>query len=253
MTDLDKYLFDLRGYMVVEDVLSADEVSEMNQLIDSRFDDEVEMKDAKRHQGGYLSWGQPFVDLLDQERIMSQLKFIVGDGFRLDHYYAIYADEGADRLNFHGGNRPYDPPEYYHFRNDRMFNGLTVVSWQLCDVGPEEGGFCCIPGSHKSNWPTPPEIKEAHIKADCVTIPKAKAGSVVIFTEALTHGSGPWIADHQRRSLLFKYSPAQQSWSRDHIKPPEGVSFTDRQKLLFEPPYFNQRQSLFDDENIGKG
>ena len=253
MTDLEKYLFDLRGYIVVEDVLSAAELAELNGIIDGRFAEEVEMKDSKRHQGGYLSWGQPFVDLLDHDRIMPLLKFILGDGFRLDHYYAIYADEGAGPLGFHGGNRPYDPPEYYHFRNDRMYNGLTVVSWQLCDVGPKAGGFCCIPGSHKSNWPCPPDIKEAHIGADCVAIPEAKAGSVVIFTEALTHGSAPWIAEHQRRSLLFKYSPAQQSWSQKHIEAPEDVPLTERQKLLFEPPYFNQRQSLFDGERVSKG
>jgi len=253
VTDLDKYLFDLRGYMVVEDVLSAEEVSEVNGLIDDRFEAEVALQYSKRHQGGFLPWGQSFVDLLDHDRIMPLLKFILGDGFRLDHYYAIYADKGAGPLNFHGGNRPYDPPEYYHFRNDRMYNGLTVVSWQLCDVGPEQGGFCCIPGSHKSNWPTPPEIKEAHVGADCVLTPAAKAGSVVIFTEALTHGSAPWIADHQRRSLLFKYSPAQQSWSSKHIQPPDGVTLTDRQKLLFEPPYFSGRQSLFEDETVSKG
>ncbi|HAA73842.1 TPA: hypothetical protein DCE37_01825 [Candidatus Latescibacteria bacterium] len=119
-----------------------------------------------------------------------------------------------------------------------MYNGLTVVSWQLCDVGPEAGGFCCIPGSHKAN---------------CVTFPEAKAGSIIIFTEALTHGSAPWIADHQRRSLLFKYSPAQQSWSSKHIQAPEGVGLTERQQLLFEPPYFSGRQSLFDGETVSKG
>jgi ectoine hydroxylase-related dioxygenase (phytanoyl-CoA dioxygenase family) len=114
--------------------------------------------------------------------------------------------------------------------------------------GLTPGGYAVFPGSHKSNWPTPTEIREAHVQADSVAIPAAKAGSVVIFTEALTHGSAPWIADYQRRSLLFKYSPAQQSWSRDHIQPPEGVAFMDRQKLLFEPPYFNGRQSLFEED-----
>tara|TARA_B100000700_G_C14722459_1_gene704394 strand:+ start:256 stop:504 length:249 start_codon:yes stop_codon:yes gene_type:complete len=60
MTDLEKYLFDLRGYMVVEDALTAEEVATLNGIIDERFAEEVEMKDSKRHQGGYLSWGQPF-------------------------------------------------------------------------------------------------------------------------------------------------------------------------------------------------
>ena len=128
-----------------------------------------------------------------------------------------------------------------------MYNGLTVVSWNLTDSGPEHGGFCCIPGSHKANYPCPQEIKENHVDSDMVVIPEAKAGSVVIFTEALTHGTAPWTARHQRRSLLHKYSPAQQSWSKTHIQPPAGVSLTPRQQLLFEPPYFHQRQSLFDE------
>ena len=72
-------------------------------------------------------------------------------------------------------------------------------------------------------------------------------GSVVIFTEALTHGTAPWQAAHQRRSLLFKYSPGQQSWSKGHIKPPDGVALTERQALLFEPPYFHARASLFEE------
>ena len=35
---------------------------------------------------------------------------------------------------------------------------------------------------------------------------EAKAGSVIIFTEALAHGTAPWKSDNTRRSLLFKYS-----------------------------------------------
>ena len=176
---------------------------------------------------------------------MPLLKVILGDGFRLDHYYAIYLEAGAERLGLHGGNTPYDPPEYYHFRNGRMYNGLTVVAWNLADTGPEQGGFCCIPGSHKVNYPCPQEIREAHVEAGCVVVPEAKAGSAVIFTEALTHGTAPWQAVHQRRSLLFKYSPGQQSWSKSHIEPPDGVALTERQALLFEPPYFHARASLF--------
>ena len=158
----------------------------------------------------------------------------------------LQAGLGAERLGLHGGNTPYDPPEYYHFRNGRMYNGLTVVAWNLADTGPEQGGFCCIPGSHKVNYPCPPEIRNAHLDSGCVVVPEAGAGSVVIFTEALTHGTAPWRAEHQRRSLLYKYSPAQQSWHKTHLAAPEGVELTQRQQLLFEPPYFSGRVSLFE-------
>ncbi|MDE2706165.1 MAG: phytanoyl-CoA dioxygenase family protein [Gemmatimonadota bacterium] len=248
MTEVERYLFDLQGYMIVEDVLDAQAVAGLNRLIDAQeMDADVEQAQGRLHTGGFLTWGQPFVDLLDHERIMPLLKVILGDGFRLDHYYAIYLEAGAERLGLHGGNTPYDPPEYYHFRNGQMYNGLTVVSWNLADTGPIHGGFCCIPGSHKVNYSCPQEIREAHVEAGCVVVPEAKAGSVVIFTEALTHGTAPWQAAHQRRSLLFKYSPGQQSWSKHHIAPPEGVALTERQALLFEPPYFHARASLFEE------
>jgi ectoine hydroxylase-related dioxygenase (phytanoyl-CoA dioxygenase family) len=134
-----------------------------------------------------------------------------------------------------------------------MYNGLTVVAWNLTDTGPGAGGFCCIPGSHKSNFPCPPEIRAAHAQAPCVVVPEVRAGSVVLFTEALTHGTAPWTAAHPRRSLLFKYSPAQQSWSKRHLQPPDGVELTPRQKLLFEPPYFHDRATLFPEESGAEG
>ncbi len=251
MTEKEKYLFDLRGYLVVEDVLSQDALNILNGLIDKNHPG-VNEETNKRHAGGFLSWGQAFVDLIDHERIMPLLKFILGDGFRMDHYYAIYMEKGGTVNGLHGSNTPYDPPEYYHYREGRMYNGLTVVAWNLTDAGPEHGGFCCVPGSHKANYRLPKEFREAHTDAECVVVPKAKAGSLVIFTEALTHGTAAWTADHERRSLLFKYSPAQQSWSPKHIQPPEGVTLTPRQELLFEPPYFSSRKSLFFDGDASK-
>lgn len=253
MDEVQKYLFDLQGYMVLEDVLSATEMRALNQLIDVQSLPEPTLESREGRFGRFLAWGSPFCALLDHPAIMPALRFLLGDGFRLDHYYGIHLREGTGPLPLHGGNTPYDPPEYYHFRNDRMFNGLTVVSWNLTDTGPERGGFCCIPGSHKSNYPCPPAIRGAHWEAPCVAVPVVRAGSVLIFTEALTHGTAPWTAPEMRRSLLFKYSPAQQSWSKNHIRPPEGVELTPRQQLLFEPPYFHARETLFPEEAEGAG
>lgn len=249
MNQVEKYLFDLQGYLVLENVLSPAEVAELNRLIDAQNLPAPSLESGKARFGNFLDWGKPFCDLLDHPRLMPYLKVILGDGFRLDHYYGIYLRQGTGPLNLHGGNTPYDPPEYYHFRNGHMYNGLVVVGWNLTDTGPAYGGFCAIPGSHKSHYPCPAEIKTAHVDADCVIVPEAPAGSMVIFTEALTHGTAPWIGEHQRRSLLYKYSPAQQSWTRNYAQPPTAVDLTPRQKLLFEPPYFSNRASLFESES----
>lgn len=245
MNEEERYLFDLRGYLVVEDVLSARELAELNRVMDAQDLAPPEDDTSSARFGGFLEWGQIYCDLLDHERILPYLKEILGDGFRLDHYYGIYMRAGTEQLRLHGGATPYDPPEYYHFRNGLMYNGLTVAAWNLTATGPAVGGFCAVSGSHKANFVCPDSIRTAHEAHDAVVVPEAPAGSVVIFTEALTHGTAVWKAAYQRRSLLLKYSPGQQSWSAKYSRPPQNVDLTARQKLLFEQPYFNGRQSLF--------
>ncbi len=39
----------------------------------------------------------------------------------------------------------------------------------------------------------------------------SQAGDALIFTEALTHGTLVWQGEHQRRSLIYKYSPFFQA------------------------------------------
>jgi hypothetical protein len=64
-----------------------------------------------------------------------------------------------------------------------------------------------------------------------------RAGDVLIFTEALTHGARPWTAPYQRRTLLFKYAPGCMAWSSERWP----ASFTDQltpvQQRLCRPPF----------------
>ena len=247
MNEEERYLFDVRGYLVIEDVLSPEEVAELNRVMDSQDLPPPQDDTMSARFGGFLEWDKTFCDLLDHERIMPYLKTMLGDGFRLDHYYGIYMRAGTEQLRLHGGATPYDPPEYYHFREGEMYNGLSVVSWNLTATGPASGGFCAVSGSHKANFRCPDSIRTAHDSHEAVVVPEAPAGSVVIFTESLTHGTALWTAGYQRRSLLYKYSPGQQSWSAKYTQPPQSVDLTARQRLLFEKPYFNSRPSLFED------
>ncbi len=248
MNEEERYLFDLRGYLVIADMLTAQQLAGLNRLMDSRNLAPPGDDTLSARFGGFLEWGQIYCNLLDHARIMPYLKAILGDGFRLGHYYGICMRAGTEQLRLHGGGTPYDPPEYYHCRDGQMHNGLTVVAWNLTDTGPSAGGFCALPGSHKSNYACPDSIRVARTAHEAVEVPAAPAGSVVIFTEALTHGTTAWTADYQRRSLPFKYSPGQQSWSANYSRPPQNVTLTARQTLLFEKPYFSGRPSLFEDE-----
>ena len=160
MSPEEKYLFDLWGYVNIEGVLNDEALTELNALIDAQdYPDPVDDNVHSQRFGGFLSWeDDAFRKLLNHPRIMPCLAEIVGPKFRLDHVYGILMIEGNPGGTLHGGGTPYDPSQYYVFRNDRMYNGLTVVSWALTDMLPGHGGFCCIPGSHKSNYPCPSQF-----------------------------------------------------------------------------------------------
>ena len=254
---LQQYLFDIQGYLVIEDVLSAQEITAFNQLLD---ENEVPAPGQTQRFGsapdgpGFLDWGQPFCDLLDHPAILPILRMRLGDCFRLDRIYGMSMQAGMGRGSLHadyGATAPdagVQPGEYYAFRDNQIYNGFIVVTWNLCDTGPDLGGFCCIPGSHKSNYRVPPQIAEAPEAAPCVMMPEAPAGSVIMFTEALTHGTAAWHAAHERRSLLYKYCVSHIAWTSGRVQPPPRVDLTARQQILFREPGDPHRffPSLFD-------
>ena len=245
MTDAEKYLFDVLGFIVCQDVISTDEVAELNRLVDqqSLAPPEAGENPAAFGDGGeLLEWGKPFCELVDHPRVMEVLEWSLGAGPRIEQAAGISAVRGTRGHALHAASYT-----HYDFRNGRAYAGLTVVSWALTDGGGDCGGFCCIPGSHKVNYtfpvpvgeypyPVPPEIEESYEEADFLMVPRVKAGSVVIFTEALTHGSVTWKASHERRALLYRYGGRTQQHSPVLFTPPEKAELSEFQRFLFEPP-----------------
>ena len=259
MNDEQKYLFDLNGYLVVENALTAEEVAACNEAIDRNPDRHRERsgeqllsagsealsgEQGRGDLGGMLTWPhpwcEPFRSLLAHPVILPRLIELLGEGCRLDHLYGIVMRKGTEGHVLHGAGTSNDLTHFYRFHNGHMRCGLTVVSWILTDCGPGDGGFACIPGSHKSNFPAPRDVVRLEKNIGVVRQVEAKAGSVVIFTEALTHGTLPWKADHQRRSILYKYSPGPLSYARAYL--PDGIEavlaeLTPAQRALLEPPF----------------
>src|SRR5436309_10598867 len=99
--ELQQYLFDLQGYLVIHNVLGAAEVAELNRLIDAqrlpspreriRFGSAAGLHGADH---GFLNWGEPFCRLLDHEAILPILRLRLGDCFRLDRLYGIRMHKG---------------------------------------------------------------------------------------------------------------------------------------------------------------
>ena len=71
---------------------------------------------------------------------------------------------------------------------------------------------------------------------DYVYQPPIEAGDVLIFTEALIHGTAVWRANHERRALLYKYSPPHSRWGHDVYEPSDYPTATPQQLRLMAPP-----------------
>jgi hypothetical protein len=269
MTDHERYLFDLRGYLVVENVLTPEELTACNEAIE-RHRDLIRPRPREQSLSGGSPallgeegrleitrgllqldrpWCEPFRRLLVHPGIVSYLTELIGPGFRLDHGPGLIGmRQGTEGHVLHGGGEPYDPAQYYFHKNGRMYNGLTVVAWQLTDVNDGEGGFCCVPGSHKSNFPCPPPLKRYEAYRDCVQQVPSPAGSALLFTEALTHGTLPWRGQGERRSILFKYSPGFLAWGGGYPPAPELLEdLSPEARVVMERPYRHNRRTLTDE------
>lgn len=230
------FLFDLQGYVVLPAVLTGAEVDELNALIDARGLPEPGTSLESQLFSGYLGWGPPFRALLDHHRVMPFVRSILGDHIRLDRCYGIRMRTGTRGLPLHGGKQDVeDDTEFFRVSDGRMLNGVTTVSWALTDMLSGDGGFACIPGSHKSNYGRP---QSWCIEDDVVCQVPLRAGDVVVFTGAIAHGTKPWHARHERRSLLFKYAPGHLAWSCGYLDWPPDLrrELSPAQAALLEPP-----------------
>ena len=258
MNQEELYLFDLNGYLVIEDVLTQEEITAANQSIDQNLDKmhirsrdqrldgnsvELSGEHGRGEMGGLLDldppWCDPFRLMLAHAKIIPYLNEILGQGFRMDHHpFLLSMDKGTEGHLFHGSSGPgFDPNQYYIFRNGQMHNGLTVVAFQLTDVNKGDGGLVLIPGSHKSNIACPDSIRHYQKHQQQVRQVACKAGSVVIFTEAVTHGAIPWKSEQDRRSILTRYTAANLAYVPAYPVPEWA---DNRQRSVMEPPYHSR-------------
>lgn len=262
MNDREKYLYDIQGYLVVPNFLTPDEVDRLNESFDNNIDKMTEDGNSNtgnskalttgRKRGlysGMLAWEkphcQPFRDLLVHQKSIPYLDTLFGRGWRMDHSpFALFSHKGDEGLILHGPGNDYFGLAAYHFKNGKIRTGMVVFQFQLADVNPGDGGFCAVPGSHKSNFPLPHDIAIGEANQDLVVNVSCKKGDLLIFDEATTHGTLPWKAEHQRRSLLYRYSPHYLHYAGGYHETtfPEWVSeLTDAQRAVMEPPYHYNR------------
>ena len=240
MTPEEKFLFDLNGYLVIKNVLSPAELTDLNKIADEKSAGKPGVRESR-----VSKWGAPYQALIDHPKVLPYLVELIDASFRLDHDYCIFMPKGEASQNLHGGEG-HEGDHWYKYRDGRMLNGLCVLTYFLTPAAAGDGGFVCIPGTHKSHFvdAIPRDIMRQQREAPYVVQPEVEAGDALFFTEALVHGTRGWTASHQRRALLFKYSPGYSAWSDNYYRLDEFPTLTDQQKRILAPPSVGNRKEV---------
>lgn len=140
MTEEQKFIFDLKGYLLLPEVLTASEVDEIKSQIDTiRSDPDSLPEHERRFPGGASSL------LIDHPVIVDILQEILGE-IRMESSWFTYRNQGDGGPAPHGGVRNVNPNFSYQCTNGKIYSALTRVVFELNEVKAGEGGtlFCLV-------------------------------------------------------------------------------------------------------------
>ena len=102
----------------------------------------------------------------------------------------------------------------------KAYSGLTRVVWELNPVEKGKGGTLLATASHKAVYTAPGSIQDPNSPIwDTYSCP---AGSLLFFTEALSHSAQPWANKTNDRVAIFScYNTigihTRNFWSQCHL------------------------------------
>jgi len=245
-TDLEIYLFDLRGYLLLENALSADEVAALN----AGIDEIMPLKPGEWH--GYVHGhaygttdglnlqqiyeaGEPFEALIDHPAWFEKMKYFVGGEGTFDYNHGpLFIDENfanlrapGEAIGIHSGGHAGTKRNQYRVMNGKFMCGQINILIALTEIGPGDGGTMIIPGSHKSNFIHP--HYDRHRMAHGASVDGIegaievymKPGDAILFVDTLAHGSAKRVKEGNRRILVYRYGPSWGNFRHGYQPSPE--------------------------------
>jgi ectoine hydroxylase-related dioxygenase (phytanoyl-CoA dioxygenase family) len=204
-------LFDLQGYLIIEDVLGPDEVARAKAAL-------ARLPLPERGDLRPLVDRDPvFLDHIDHPRILPYILALVGGTAQLMASCATVIPPGAGPMVWHeDGPRPWSYPSV----GGQRALVMARVGIFLEDLSePRRGNLVVVPGSHhvafhRSGRP------ESIWKLPGTTAVCVRPGSAVVFHNGLWHSTSPNEMAQPRHALYYAYTPC---WHRtvDYVTPPE--------------------------------
>ena len=234
LTEINSYLFDINGFVVIYDALSKDQVNLFNSILDQQY---LPPPTTYNRFGtaplgsGFLGWNEVFLTLLDSEQVYPMVQSSVGLNPQLVSVFGIYEEPYLPNNDIKQSGAQIKPEDNDLLKSDE--HEMCTVAWNLTDTGPGIGGFACMAGSHRQADVGPPDLGSDEAILNHATIPDAPAGSAIILSQRLLQCSASWFGPHQRRTLTLTYRSRTESMDRVKIDAPESTKLNQTQQALF--------------------
>tara|TARA_A100001037_G_C15150163_1_gene638697 strand:- start:1233 stop:2048 length:816 start_codon:yes stop_codon:yes gene_type:complete len=271
VTEEEIYAFDRLGYLVLPGFLTGDQVGILGEAVDRLETHALEHVTLPPRK--VSAWGS---DYHVNEELGYHVKgeraegktLIIEDFWNADPAFDLLLDHEPTTRYIHGvvqghatinnseirirykGNQsgthqPTGPKYTYDYNADGIDCRMVRFVYFVHDVSEEQGAFCVVPSSHKSNLPSPygndPDLEPEMLSLE------VKAGDAILFTERLRHGGVTNRSDQVRKTIHVGYGPywlmSQNIATMDepqHILDRTRERLSKAQNRLFEPWAKNQ-------------
>ena len=254
LSDKEKWLFDLHGYLVLRQVVTPADLDRMIARCDEWHGMEEEelppplcsYEDPGKNPTAarailHAEYADPVFDRLVLNLPIMRLVLALTRERPQHLLSALTVNRpDSDEITLHNGafGAWRNPANDYQAADGEVFATFINAAISLVDV-PEGAGFVCIPGSHKTYFERPEHINIRSGPPTVVNVP-VNAGDAVVFTEALCHGALPWpLRDPPRRTMFQRYCTSYASWT------PGAGPIEEHRRLLSEGVCEMKRQGGF--------
>lgn len=254
---LDDYLFDLRGYVVIDNAIDAGLRERLNRAFDrfplletGEWVGNCQRRDYTGETGfelhNCIEFDPAFDDLIDHPSWHDLVLHWCGE--EGSYVEGLFIDECIASIRRSGGHHPVHSGGFqgalrgaYGYKNGVFRCGQVNVLLALTDVGPDDGPTMVVPGSHKSNFPHPlagdyGRGERMDLLPGAVSVP-LKAGDALLFVDGILHGgSSRRNPDGERRVVIYRYGP---SWAASRFGYTVSDTLlervTERQRRILQP------------------
>jgi len=219
-TELDKFVFESWGYIVIPDVLSADEAAEC-------YAASERLHAARDRAFGQIGRGyetEPCLEqLIDHPAVLPKVRGLFGDRFVLQASWNTMQPAHAGVGGWHQ-----DGSSAYDFKQVGYPIPLIQLraSFLLTDqTEPGTGNMELIPGSHRAQVPLPNDVRSARADTPIGHVICARAGSVLLFHNGVWHRTFRHDGEQDRYTAHYVYSPP---WVRSADRLTNSTDFLER-------------------------